>query len=93
MILGISWYKPEDWARIKEISEDREALDDTYDEWRQNANQTIQELQATGRVVKRVNINPEELLFWCNEREIPVNGESRSSYVSAKLQEKVRHNK
>lgn len=86
-VFGISWYKPEQWLRLKEISEDRDKLDDTYEDWRRNANIAIQELQAAGVAVKRVNVNPEELLAWCNKERVPVNGKSRAEYVAVILEE------
>jgi len=82
VVLGLSWFQPEQWDRLKEISEDRESLDDSYEDWKNNANKTIQELRLAGQVVKKVNIDLEELLVWCNENSFPVNGKSRSEYVT-----------
>jgi len=38
--------------------------------------------------VTKVTVDTEELLLWCNERGLKVNGESRSQYASWLLQEK-----
>ncbi len=32
--VGIAWYRPEQWARLLEISEDRDDLETTWEEWR-----------------------------------------------------------
>lgn len=85
MNIGVSWFQPEQWDRLKEISEDRDELDDTYEDWRRNANKAVQEIRSTGRVVKKVSIDLEELLIWCNENNLAVNGKSRAEYVSRKL--------
>ena len=37
---------------------------------------------------EKVLVDVEALLAWCNERGLPVNGESRSQYAAWLLQEK-----
>ena len=85
-ILGLGWYQPEQWERLLQISDDRNELDDTYEDWKKNANTAIQEVKSSGRHIKKVKINLEDLLSWCNENNIPVNGASRSRYVVMVMQ-------
>ncbi|MHB8791147.1 MAG: hypothetical protein ACYDBT_14865 [Desulfobulbaceae bacterium] len=30
---AVAWYKPDQWRRLREISEDRDRLEETYGEW------------------------------------------------------------
>ena len=85
-VIGLSWWQPDQWERLKEISEDRDLLDDSYEDWRKNASRAIQEIESAGKKVRKVKINLEELLIWCNENGFLVNGESRSKYTAKKLQ-------
>jgi hypothetical protein len=38
--------------------------------------------------VEKVDVDIEELLAWCNARDLPVDGKARSRYVSEKLRQK-----
>lgn len=86
IVYGLCWYQPEQWDRLKEISSDRDDLEDTYEEWRRNANKSLSELRASGQVIKKVKINLEELLLWCNEQQLKINSHSRAGYASHVLQ-------
>lgn len=71
-----------------EISEDRDDLEISYDEWRKSASKAIKDIQAQGNIVKKVKVNLEDLLAWCNAKHVPINGSSRAEYVTHLLQEK-----
>jgi len=90
IVYGLCWYQEDQWTRLLEISEDSGELEETYEEWKRNAHKTIQEIQATGTKIKKIKINLEHLLAWCNEKRLPVNGASRAEYVSYVLQQKSR---
>jgi hypothetical protein len=81
-VIGLSWFQPEQWERLIEISEDRDALDDSYEDWRKNANNTIQKINALGKHIQRVKIDLDELLHWCEQKNEPVNGASRAEFVA-----------
>ncbi len=87
-IVGVCWFQPEQWDRLKEISDDRDALEDSYEEWRRNASSTIHELMAVDQIIEKVKINLEELLIWCNEKGVLVNSESRAEYVALLMRQK-----
>jgi hypothetical protein len=83
--VGVAWYRPEQWQRLREISVDRDELDDTYQEWVRNVEKVIKELNRNGIQCVKVTVEVEELLHWCQSQNIPVNGEARSRYVTEKL--------
>ncbi len=89
-IVGLAWWQADQWKRLKEISEDRENLEDTYEEWRKNASGVIRELEAQGQIIKKVSINLEELILWCNENSKPLNGASRAEYSAYILEHRKR---
>lgn len=84
-IICIPWWQPEQWDKLKSISEDGENLEESYEEWRANANNVISEFKAKSFVVKKVKVDLEELHSWCKENGRIVNGSARSEFV-AKLQ-------
>ncbi len=88
-VFGIAWFKEEDWGRLLEISDDRAKLESTYSEWLLHAEKVIKNFEKQGVKIQRVNVTPNQLLIWCKERNIPVNGEARSGYASHKMQQQA----
>ena len=84
---AIAWYKPDQWQRLREISEDRDELEETHGEWQNLAEKALKDFAAQGLSVTKATVDTEELLRWCNERGLKVNGKSRSQYASWLLQE------
>jgi hypothetical protein len=82
MQLGLAWYCREDWERLREIADDRDKLDDTYEDWERQALTTIRDLEAVGRRIRKVPINIEALVAWCRERKCRIDMAARAEYVS-----------
>ena len=87
-IIGIAWFQPESWERLKKIADDRAHLADSYDEWKKKANSTLGEIRAAGNIAKRVNVDIDELLRWCKAQKKQVNSAARAQFVSEKLSDK-----
>ncbi len=87
IVLGISWFSPEQWRQLKSISSDADLLDETYDAWMKNAEDLIKKLNKDGLVVRKVNINVSELAQWCTKHGREINGGARSEYVAEKVKE------
>jgi hypothetical protein len=87
MNLSIAWYKPEQWQRLLGVSADLDQLEKTFGEWQIMAEKAFQNFAAQGVFPEKVVVDVENILAWCNERELPVNGESRSQYASRLLWE------
>jgi len=87
-VVGVAWYRPEQWARLREISEDVENLEDTHEEWRQKAEQVIRDSIPADVTWEKVDIDVEEVLAWCNVLGLPMNAQSRARYVSERLRQK-----
>ena len=82
VVYGICWFQPEKWDRLLEISSDRDSLESSYSEWRSSAQKSYNEFRDSGAIVKKVNVDPDDLLKWCNANGLSVNGRSRSSYAT-----------
>jgi hypothetical protein len=87
--VGLAWYRPEQWQRLREISVDRGELEDSYQEWLRNAEKAIRELNRNGIQSVKVPLEVEELLHWCQSQNLPVDAEARSRYVTEKLQDET----
>ena len=86
-VLGVAWYRKEQWERLREVSVDSDMLEAKYEEWKMNAELGLRRLEKTGILVRKVDVDLEELLHWCNAQKRPVDGEARSLFAAAKLRE------
>ena len=86
-LLGVAWYKRGDWERLREISSDRDALEDSYEEWLAHAEASLPKLARQGIEPVKIHIAIEELLRWCHSRECRVDGEARALFAADKLRE------
>ena len=80
--LGLAWYSREDGERLREIADDRDKLDDAYEDWERQALKLIHDLEAIGRRIQKVPINIETLIAWCRERKCRIDMAARTEYVS-----------
>ncbi len=88
MVTGIAWYRPEQWERLREVSDDVENLEETYEAWLQTAERMIHEGIPADLPIEKVDLDVEEVLAWCNFHGLPMNAQSRSRYVSEKIRKK-----
>ena len=79
-IIGIAWWRRDQWERLLEISEDAEGQYDNYDDWLADAQKNLAG-GANGIPGQKVDLDVEELLAWCNEKGLRVNGQARAQYV------------
>ena len=85
--VGIAWYKRDQWQLLLNVSVDRDELEATYTDWEKDAEKALKQLRQGGLEVVKVPVEIEELLDWCQSRNVPVNGNARSQYAAYKLQE------
>jgi hypothetical protein len=90
MTIGGAWYLPEQWNKLKEISVDRNELEDTYEEWLANAEKSVAKISASGVTVKKVIVQISELESWCRAKNLEINGKSRAEFVANKMREEDR---
>jgi hypothetical protein len=61
IVIGVAWYRPEQWQRIREISSDSDDLEDTYEEWLSSAEQNLKEINGPGLRLQKVDVDSEQL--------------------------------
>jgi len=83
-IVGVGWYRPEQWQRLLEISSDRDRLEGTHEEWLESARRVFNRLKREGLPVVKMEVDVEDMLAWCSKNGLAVNGESRAKYVTEK---------
>lgn len=87
MVLGIAWYRAEQWQRFRSLATDRDALHDTYAEWEAAATEKLGELRALGINAQPVLVDVDELARWCLDHNLAFDGAARSQFVAEKIEE------
>lgn len=80
--VGIPWYKPEHFVRLRAMFEDGHKLHPSYNEWLVAAEQTRKGLEAKGLKVVCVNIDPDEFPKWCHSEGMKIDADARNRYAS-----------
>jgi hypothetical protein len=86
-ILGVGWYKKDQWDLLKKSSVDRNDLENTYEQWLDNATEAIKNFSKSGYQIEKIDIDVQEMIEWCKNEGCTINGESRSKYISLKTKE------
>ena len=81
-VIGMAWYKRENYTRNKSMFEDGNKLHDTYDEWLKAAEIGRKSLESKGAKVVCVDIDPDEFSAWCKKSGMKLNAEARTSYTN-----------
>ncbi|HTW39187.1 MAG TPA: BrnT family toxin [Steroidobacteraceae bacterium] len=84
--LGLAWYTREAWERLRQLADDVEALDESFEDWERGALSAIRELESVGRSVQKVPVDIDALVAWCRERSRRVDSVARAEYVTYLLQ-------
>lgn len=84
VIIGVTWYTPEQFTRMKSVAEDADGLDDTYNDWLKNASAHVRRLRKDGYQVVKVPMDVDEWVVWCQQHGKTLTGPSRSQYTSHK---------
>ena len=88
MVVGFAWFDRQQWHRLTEVVDDRNELDDTFEQWERSALDALRTLERHGQRAEKVHIDVNALVSWCKGKGLPVNGASRSQYVSFVLQQR-----
>lgn len=88
IVVGFGWYDRAQWLCLTEVVADRAELDDTYEQWERSANDAMNMLERQGHKPQKVFVQVDALVSWCKERGLPIDGQSRSEYVTFMLRER-----
>jgi len=89
VIYTMTWFQPEEWQKLKEIVDDPTTLDDSYEEWRKGAEQSIRKFRENGQIVQKIAVKIDNLLAWCNTQGLKPDGKARSQYAAHLAQQKA----
>lgn len=85
VVLGIAWFRPDQWLLLREVAVDAEILEPTHAEWEALARQTIRDLAKQGILARRVDVEVQRLQAWCAEHQRPLDASARADYATERL--------
>ena len=85
VVLGIAWFRPEQWDLLREVAVDADVLEPTHAEWEKLARQTIKDLAKQGVLARRVDVDVQRLQAWCAEHHRPLDASARAAYATERL--------
>jgi hypothetical protein len=86
--VALAWFDREQWHLLREVASDRAKLDDTFEEWESSARRALAYFTSQGVLVEPLEVRIADLVQWCAERNLPVDGAARAEYVSFMLRRK-----
>jgi hypothetical protein len=73
---------------LREIAADPEKLEQTYEEWMDNAERALRGMREAGMCVQKVDVEVEELLAWCQTQGLDVKASARAHYAAEKVRDR-----
>jgi len=81
-IVGVGWYTEENWKVVKASAVDPDRFENTFQDWIEMAEDSLQKLQAAGISAEKSYIEANALLTWCLAHNKANSAASRAEYVS-----------
>ena len=87
-IIGIAWYKKEQWFILRQVIENPNDIENTYEEWLNNAINLKKTVIDSGLTDEEVEIDIQDVISWCNKDNKTINSKNITEYVVFKLMKK-----
>jgi hypothetical protein len=84
-VVGIGWYTPPEWARVKTTATDADLLEATFPEWEAMATDSLVMVRKRYPNATKVFIAADEFLTWRHLRALPNDAKTRAEFVAEKL--------
>ena len=82
LVMGIAWYRPEQWTRLRDLASDRDKLEGSYEDWPAGAQKTLVQMAVTGVRTQRVDIDIDALASWCQAEGRTLDSAARAEYAA-----------
>lgn len=79
---GLCWIKPEQWQRLLEVAEDKASLESSWKEWEAKSLEMIEVFATRNIFIQKIEIDVEELINWCQNKDKPINSSTRAEYIT-----------
>ena len=83
-VMCIAWFRRDQWFLLKQKVVDPEIIEDTYEEWEEEAEKLVQKFIALGKSIKNIDVDIFELEEWCKTNGLANDATARSQYAAQK---------
>lgn len=87
MLVGFVWYRREEWSRLLSEFDDADNMHDTWDEWRESAENGIEQMARSGAILFPVELSADEIGTFCSQRGIRNDGRARADLANIRIGE------
>ena len=84
-VIGIAWYRREDYSRLLEVFPDAQKLPEIYDDWLKGAELGERKLSSSGVRVIRIVVEPDEFTRWCQSAGCDLDANARTRFASERV--------
>jgi hypothetical protein len=81
-VFSVGYYQREQWPILLGSADDRNALEETYDEWILSFKKGLKNMRAAGIEPLRVDVDINELLAWCKTKGYKNTGVYRAEFIA-----------
>lgn len=89
-VVGIAWFRREDYPTLLKIFEDADKFAATWDEWIKRAEKAEKRLKDEGHMTERVYIDPDTFPSWCRKEGLGIGADARHKFAASMVAEKYR---
>ena len=90
LVIGIGFYKREQWPLLIETAADASVLEPTYDDWIDVLDSSLDKIKSRGITPELVEVDVYDLLVYCKEKGIKNDGKTRSMFIAKLTKDKDR---
>jgi hypothetical protein len=81
-VIGVAWFNDEStYRRALAIFTDAKNMPDTFEDWKALVQRQCEEIQGTGNIAIRADIDPETFTDWCHSHGFLANSQGRSAFA------------
>jgi len=88
LVVVLAWYSEEEWTKLKGQAADREELDTSYEEWKQQGRELIESLAFKKQQYIKYFVSVDDLEVWCLKHNRPNDAAARAEYVTESARKK-----
>jgi hypothetical protein len=81
-VVSIGFYRRDQWPLLLETADDRQALEDTYDNWVLSFEKGLAMMRSSGVEPLRVDVDVKQLLAWLKTQDMKNTGVARAEFIA-----------
>lgn len=85
LVLGVCWYTPREWERMKATATDPDRFEDSFSEWEAMANENLTLIRTAYPNAVKVFVAADDFHAWCFLRGKANDSDARAEFVSETL--------